>query len=126
MLRYSIALTLTLRALPSYSSVALDLGMQKQKLSTNSGQEFSVNFEARGPRGQSFRRIFAAKAAVRTSPRLRDELQASEVDDHVRRADDGVVLVRRDAERALFSRARVLASTGGPDLLRRVDGSRLA
>ena len=73
-----------------------------------------------------FTAIFAAKAAVRTSPRLRDELHFPEVDDHVRRADDGVVLVRRDAERALFSRARVLASTGGPDLLRRVDGSRLA
>ena len=34
--------------------------------------------------------------------------------------------IRRDAERALFSRARILASTGGPDLLRRVDGPRLA
>jgi len=35
------------------------------------------------------------------------KLHFPEVDDHVRR-----VLVRRDAEKALFSRARVLASTG--------------
>jgi hypothetical protein len=74
--------------------------------------KFSFNFED-WPYGETFIAKFAVKAVVRSC-------HALEVDDHIRCADDGVVLVRRDAEiRIAVERKRIerlVVRNLGPDL----------